>query len=196
MLNDRLLWFTGGSTGGLACSGSRRLPSDGNPNRRSLEAPLVPGGGAKDVLATGGSVATRGIGGGGARATDTLATGVWSNVMLTGRPLRGGEYGGGGSGDAVLCQRLSARIEAHERKPLTLRLLVSLRWWGWWWMWHTIRHWSRLGRANPFLRVVRLDGAHRGLRGREGAVGGYRQRRHRRARVVAESTQRVCQEGV
>lgn len=63
------------STGGLVCS-SRLLLSDGSPKRLSREAPLVPGGGGKDVFATGagGSVATRCIGGGGALATDTLAT--------------------------------------------------------------------------------------------------------------------------
>jgi hypothetical protein len=62
------------STGGLDCSASRLLPSEGSPNRLSREAPLVPGGGGKDVLATGGSVTTLWIGGGGALATDTLAT--------------------------------------------------------------------------------------------------------------------------
>ncbi len=103
MLND--LVCGGCSIGGLVCSDSRLLPNDGSPNRLSREGPLTPGGGGKDVVAAGagGSVATRWIGGGGALATDTLATCAWSNTKLIGRLLRGGEYGGGGSGDASSC---------------------------------------------------------------------------------------------
>ena len=87
----------------LACSGSRLLPSDGKPNRLSREAPLVPGGGGNDVVAAGESVGTLlEAGGGGALATDIFApVWPWSNDMLIGRPLRGGEYGGGGRGDPL-----------------------------------------------------------------------------------------------
>jgi hypothetical protein len=70
MLKD--LVCGGGSMGGLACPASRLLVNDGSPNRLSREGPL-PGGGGKDVLATGGSVATLWIGGGGALATQMLA---------------------------------------------------------------------------------------------------------------------------
>lgn len=59
----------------MAGSGSRRLVSEGRPNRLSREGPLVPGGGGNDVLATGDSVAALCKGGCGARATEILAAG-------------------------------------------------------------------------------------------------------------------------
>lgn len=85
----------------MACSISRLLPNDGRPKRLSRETPLpvVPGGGAKDVLATGSGDGRAAIGAG-ALAADMLAGGE-SYTTLTGRWLRGGEYGGGGGGDAV-----------------------------------------------------------------------------------------------
>ena len=111
------------------------------------------------MLATGGSVATRWIGGGGALATDTLATWVWSNTMLIGRLLRGGEYGGGGSGEALSCKSKKATRGVGE---LTLRFLVRL---GSLDVLHSIRNWTGDRRGDPLLRIVWLDGAQGGLAG-------------------------------
>lgn len=72
------------------------------------------------MFAVGGSVATLCIGGGGALATDTLAACPWSNVMLIGRWLRGGEYGGGGNGDAFpvsVRQYVAEMVGTHSEVP-------------------------------------------------------------------------------
>jgi hypothetical protein len=84
------------------CSASLLLPKDGSPNRRSREAPLVPGGGAKVVLATSRDVRCCMLGGGGALVAEMLAICCASKDILGGLWLRGGEYGGGGRGDAML----------------------------------------------------------------------------------------------
>lgn len=98
------------------------LPKEGKPNRLSREAPLplAPGGGAKVVLVAGVSgdilcVAA----GGGALAAEILAAWV-SNDMLTGRGPRGGEYGGGGGGDAFSEQ---CEQSEHVKRGVVFRSL-------------------------------------------------------------------------
>lgn len=80
-----------------------------------------------------------------------------SNTMLVGRgPLRGGEYGGGGRGEAgTMLASNDARVGSHLTLALLLlglHLLLSLRG-------------TDDGGAYPFLWVVGLDGA-------DGGVGG------------------------
>lgn len=80
-----------------------------------------------------------------------------SNTMLAGRgPLRGGEYGGGGRGEAgTMLASNDARVGSHLTLALLLlglHLLLSLRG-------------TDDGGAYPFLWVVGLDGA-------DGGVGG------------------------
>lgn len=124
-------WGCGDASGGVLIPGDAESgcccwccsflrPSDGRPNRRSLEAPRPPpGGGGKTGLAGSGDgrcgwawcwplwlwwlpwwlmllLLLLWCCGAGTRVADVFAGGV-SKAVLRGRWLRGGEYGGGGS---------------------------------------------------------------------------------------------------
>lgn len=96
-------------------------------------------------------------GGGGALATDIFApVWPWSNDMLIGRPLRGGEYGGGGRGDPLgTNQPLAITITNPPRSvELTLGFLICLSRLH---LLHPIRRGADHGRSNPFLGIIRLD---------------------------------------
>jgi len=102
------------------CSGSLLRLSEGSPNRRSRDGPLPPGGGGKDVFAAGCSATCRCGGGGAGRPAGGLGVCPWSKTMLAGRPpLRGGEYGGGGSGEP---SKRQYRLNLQQAGCPTLRI--------------------------------------------------------------------------
>ena len=156
----------GWAMGAGASAVSRRLSdSEGSPKRRSREAPRAPapGGGGGKLMALGGDGVGRCELLGGTRTIGMLAGGV-SNAMLTGLWLRGGEYGGGGSGAAgayvtLVASRRRAAGETTLGKERRERLFtLRLR--------STGRGWELMtslgangGRGHPFLRVVGQDGA-------------------------------------